>query len=303
MSLCARAFTRFIKSSAKYAAAPAAFWALLALLFAAPRASAAEEHNSLLGFITPESWRAHLYEMRNWGQLDVLANTVFFGLLVVLSLCWLARRLRQTPETRSQTAVEWIVEGLNNMFKPILSANGEKYAPFVNAYFALILGWNLAGLIPGFQSPTAELNTTLALAAVSLTAVQLIAVKELGIGGYVKHLCAIEGSVWMLPFMLFMFVIELITQVSRVVSLSLRLFANIFAKETLLIVLYGLSVELFYIPIQLPVLLFGVLASLVQAFIFAILTAVYIGQFVEHAGHHHHEHPESHLGEAAAARH
>lgn len=272
---------------------------LAALFYSGWTANAAEKHSSLLAYITPEKWRAALYAKENWGQLDVIANTVFFGLLVVFALIWMARRLKALPETRSQTAIEWIVEGLNGVFKPILSAAGEKYVPFINAYFVLILGWNLAGLIPGFQSPTAELNTTLALAAVSLTAVQLIALKELGLAGYIKHLCALEFSLPMLPFMLFMFVIELITQISRVVSLSLRLFANIFAKEMLLIVLYGLAVELFYIPIQLPVLLFGLLASLVQAFIFAILTAVYIGQFVEHAGHHH----EEHHGETAPAPH
>ena len=273
--------------------------AFAAAFFNGMTANAAEEHYSLLHYITPEKWRAVLYARENWGQMDVIANTVFFGLLVVIVLIWMARRLKAVPETRSQTAIEWIVGGLNGVFKPILSPAGEKYVPFINAYFVLILGWNLAGLIPGFQSPTAELNTTLALAAVSLTAVQLIALKELGLLGYIKHLCALEFSLPMLPFMLFMFVIELITQVSRVVSLSLRLFANIFAKEMLLIVLYGLAVKLFFIPIQLPVLLFGLLASLVQAFIFAILTAVYIGQFVEHAGHHH---EESH-GETAPAPH
>jgi F-type H+-transporting ATPase subunit a len=149
----------------------------------------------------------------------------------------------------------------------------------VNSYFVLILMWNLAGLVPGFQAPTAELNTTIGLAVVSVVTVQLIGIRHLGLFGYLHHLW---GSPWWLGPL--MFPIEVITQLSRVLSLSLRLFANIYAKEVVLGVMYWLATQIFFIPIQLPILFIGLLASLIQAFIFTILTSVYIALYVEHHG-------------------
>jgi F-type H+-transporting ATPase subunit a len=246
-------------------------------------ASTTEHPNSLFAYLVPASVRAQLYSYDNWGQKDVLPNTLFIGVAVLLVLGLMARKLRDVPEGRGQAAVELLVEGLNKQFTPVLGPRGVKYLPFVNSYFILILAWNLAGLVPGLQAPTAELNTTLALAAVSIVAVQGIAIRELGVRGYLKHLSVVPG-----PIAPLMFVLEVVTQFARVLSLSLRLFANIYAKEVVLGVLYTLAIKLFYIPVQLPVLFIGLLASLIQAFIFAILTSVYIGQFL--AEHDHSEH-------------
>ena len=257
----------------------------MGLGFGALNAHASEGgENSFVGVVLlllPESWRHSLYSAQNWGQLDVIPNTIFIGVVTLVVLGLLARRLSDLPQTRSQNFVEWMVESLNKQFTPALGENGRKYLPFVNSYFILILMWNLAGLVPGFQAPTAELNTTLGLAIVSLVTVQILAIREIGLLGYLGHLW---GKPWWLGPL--MFPIEVITQISRVVSLSLRLFANIYAKEVVLFVLYGLAVKVFYIPIQLPVLFIGVLASLIQAFIFAILTSVYISQFVSHHEEH-----------------
>lgn len=271
-----------------------------AAAIAAPfSAHAAEEsHNSFVGIfvlLLPDSWRNALYSAENWGQLDVIPNTIFIGVVTLVILGLMARRLMPTPESRSQTALEWMVEGLNNQFGPILGEHGRKYLPFINAYFVFILMWNLWGLVPGFQAPTAELNTTVGLAIVSLTTVQIIAIREIGIAAYLKHLW---GQPWWLGPL--MFPIEVITQVSRVMSLSLRLFANIYAKEVVLFVLYGLAVKVFYIPIQLPVLFIGVLASLIQAFIFAVLTSVYIALFVEHGDHGAEGHTEAQAAHGGA---
>lgn len=243
-----------------------------------------EQHNSLFAYLVPRVVRAELYKYDNWGQMDVIPNTLFIGVAVLLTLGFMARKLRYIPEGRGQAAVEMLVEGLNRQFTPVLGPRGVKYLPFINSYFILILAWNLAGLVPGLQAPTAELNTTLALAVISIVTVQGIAIHELGLLGYLKHLAVVPG-----PIAPLMFVLELVTQVARVVSLSLRLFANIYAKEVVLMVLYELAVGMFYIPVQLPVLFIGVLASLIQAFIFSILTSVYIGQFLEE-----HDHSERH---------
>jgi len=229
----------------------------------------------------PESVRRELYSHENWGELDLLPNTWFVLLVILAVMLWLTRRLNPLPMTRSQNLIEWFVDGLNNTFGPVLGPAGRKYLPLVNSFFVFILFANLAGLVPGLQAPTAELNTTLALGLTSILCVQGIAIRELGLLGYLGHLW---GKPWWLGIL--MFPIEAVTQVARVVSLSLRLFANIYAKEVVLGVLFLLATKLFYLPIQLPVLFIGALASVIQAFIFSILTAVYIGQFLEHANHH-----------------
>jgi F-type H+-transporting ATPase subunit a len=261
---------------------------------------AAERHeeNSFLALFLPSPWREALYSHESWGQLDLIPNSVLVFVFTLVLMLWLARKLTFLPETRSQNAIEWLVGGLNDTFGPVLGEAGRKYLPLINSFFVYILIANLFGFLPAFQAPTAELNTTLALALTSLIFVQAVAIRELGLFGYLAHLW---GKPWWLGFL--MFPIEVITQVARVVSLSLRLFANIYAKEVVLGVLVALAVKSLYIPVQLPVLFIGILASLIQAFIFSILSAVYIGQFLEHA-HGHGEHSsEEHSGPHATVSH
>ncbi|MBM3214233.1 F0F1 ATP synthase subunit A [Candidatus Poribacteria bacterium] len=268
--------------------------AFLSIPFAA--SAATEGHNSFLAPLLPESWRRALYARANWGELDVIPNTILVLVVIILTMLWLARRLNPLPVTRSQNFIEWLVDGLDKQFSPVLGPAGRKYLPLIESFFVFILVANLSGFVPAFQAPTAELNTTIALAVVSIVLVQFIAIKELGPWGYFMHLWG--RPVWL---GILMFPIEAITQGARVVSLSLRLFANIYAKEVVLGALFVLATQVFYIPVQLPVLFIGLLASLIQAFIFSILTAVYIGQFLEHAhSHGDHEHGD-HAAQAHAA--
>ena len=253
-------------------------------------------HQSWLAALFPASVRAELRSYPNWGQLDVIPNAVCVALLVIVVLVYMVRKLSYIPERRGQAAVEMLVEGLASQFEPVLGPRGAKYLPFISAYFVLILVWNLAGLVPGLQAPTAELNTTIALATISIFAVQAIAIRELGVFGYLKHLAVVQG-----PIVILMFPLEVVTQFARVVSLALRLFANIYAKEVVLVVMFGLATKMFYLPVALPVVFIGILASLIQAFIFSILTSVYIGQFLEEHDHseHHDEGDVAHAHGAA----
>ena len=110
---------------------------------------------------------------------------------------------------------------------------------------------------------------------------EAIAIRELGVFGYLKHLAVVQG-----PIVILMFPLEVVTQFARVVSLALRLFANIYAKEVVLVVMFGLATKMFYLPVALPVVFIGILASLIQAFIFSMLTLV----FAAVAGVSHDEH-------------
>jgi F-type H+-transporting ATPase subunit a len=142
-------------------------------------------------------------------------------------------------------------------------------------------------LVPGFQSPTADLNTTLSFAVIAVVTVNVIAIREIGLVAYLKHFAG--EPVW-LSWM--MFPLHVMGEFAKVVSLAVRLYGNMFAKETLMVVLMGFSpvlilghFEVPFVPIQLPIMLFGLFVGFLQAMIFALLVSIYLGQFLEEHDH------------------
>jgi F-type H+-transporting ATPase subunit a len=224
-------------------------------------------------------------------QPDLILNTFF--LIAVLTVCvvLVTRKLRRLPETKGQNLIEFAVEQLVGFFEGILGEGGKRYIPFVGSFFLAILLLNLLGLIPGLQSPTADLNTTLGFALIAIFGVQIIAIKELGILNYLKHFAG--EPLWLGPLM---FPLHLIGEISRILSLSIRLFGNIFGEDTIIVILAGLSPfvlvghqEVPYLPLQLPMMFFGLFTSFVQALVFSVLTSIYIVTFIgDHHGEEHH---------------
>jgi F-type H+-transporting ATPase subunit a len=162
-----------------------------------------------------------------------------------------------------------------------MGPEGKHYLSLIGTLFLFILVCNLQGLVPGFDSPTANINTTLALALVAFSATHYIGLKRHSIG-YIKHFM---GPMWGLaPLML---PIELISHLARIMSLTFRLFGNMVAKHKLLLVLALLMP--FGAPI--PILGLGLLVSFVQAYVFTLLTMLYLSGSIEHAhiggGDHH----------------
>ena len=140
--------------------------------------------------------------------------------------------------------------------------------------FLFILVSNLIGLIPGCFSPTANLNTTLALALCTFVLTHVIGIRYHGVK-YIKHFC---GPVWwLIPLML---PIELIGHLARIMSLSVRLFGNIFGKEMVLAILFGLA-GLYLAP--LPIMFLGILVCFIQALVFMLLSIMYFVGAMEHA--------------------
>lgn len=221
-------------------------------------------------------------EPGRWHQPDLIANTYFAVVLLVVLFILATRKLQRIPEGKGQTLLELFVGGIMDFFGGILGEHGKKYVPFVGSYFIFIITLNYLGLIPGFQSPTADLNTTLALGITAVLGVQIIAIKENGLGGYLKHL--IGDPPWL---GILMFPLEVIAQLSRAGSLAIRLFGNIFGEESVVIELtkLGLIVTIAsipFLPVQVPMLFFGLFGGFLQAFVFTILTSIYIVLFVEH---------------------
>ena len=170
-------------------------------------------------------------------------------------------------------------ESLVGMMDDFFSENmGREMAdalyPMLATFALYIAVGNLIGLIPGFMSPTSNLNTTLALTIIVWVTHHVIGLRNHGLK-YYKHFM---GPLWWLvPLML---PIELISNLARLVSLSVRLFGNIMAKETLLVILFTLA-GAYFAP--LPIMILGVLVSLVQAMVFVLLAVVYCAQAQEHA--------------------
>ncbi len=205
----------------------------------------------------------------------------WLAMAILIGLSLAARfRLKKTAPTGLQNFLETIVGGLENFVIDTMGPEGRDYLPLIGSLFLFILVCNLQGLVPGFDSPTANLNTTLALALVAFTMTHYIGITRHGIG-YVKHFL---GPIWVLaPLML---PIELISHFARVISLSFRLFGNMIAKHKLLLVLALLAP---YIA-PVPILGLGLLVSFVQAGVFTLLTMLYLSGSIEaaHLGGEHH---------------
>ncbi len=230
-------------------------------------------------------------EPGRWHQPDLIPNTYFAVLVLVLFFIFVTRKLKRLPEGKGQTLLELFVGGIIDFFGGILGEHGRKYVPFVGSFFIFILSLNYLGLIPGFQSPTADLNTTLALGITAVLGVQMIAIKENGVRGYLKHL--IGNPPW-LGFL--MFPLEVIAQLSRAGSLAIRLFGNIFGEESVIVELTKLGLVILIVdfipifPVQVPMLFFGLFGGFLQAFVFTILTSIYIVLFIEHDEEAHEAH-------------
>jgi F-type H+-transporting ATPase subunit a len=217
----------------------------------------------------------HVPNMPEHVTYSWLAMAILIGLSLVARLT-----LKRSAPTGVQNLLETVVGGLENYVEEIMGPEGKHYLALIGTLFLFILVCNLQGLVPGFDSPTANINTTLALALVSFTATHYIGLRRHGLG-YIKHFF---GPMWVLaPLML---IIESISHLARILSLSIRLFGNMIAKHILLLVLFFL----FPYILQVPILGLGLLVAFVQAGVFALLTMLYLAGSIEeaHIGGEHH---------------
>jgi len=170
-----------------------------------------------------------------------------------------------------QNVMEMIVYELAQFVDSILGKDGRKFFPLIGALGFFILCGNLLGLAPGCVSPTANVNTNIALSIIVFALYQYVGVYKHGIG-YVKHFL---GPVWwMIPLML---PIEIISHLARPLTLAVRLFGNIKGEELVILVL-GFLVPLI---LPMPMIAFAVFTSILQALVFILLSMVYISGALE----------------------
>ncbi len=176
---------------------------------------------------------------------------------------------------KAQNFWEALIGGMEDFFASNMSKEGARMMFPMLATFALyIVVANLIGLMPGFMSPTSNLNITLGCTLIVIVTYHLLGIKYHGVG-YIKHFM---GPVWWLVPL--MFPVEVVSHLGRILSLSIRLFGNIMAKETLLAILFMLA-GAYFAP--LPILCLGVLVSVIQALVFVLLSVVYFAGAMEEA--------------------
>jgi len=202
-----------------------------------------------------------------------VTHTWMTMLILIVSAILFARKVQIIPK-KGQIFFEVVIEGLENFMVEIAGPEGRFFFPYIATVFLFIFVSNLIGLVPGFNSPTANLNTTLALALCTFIYTHIIGVKFHGIK-YIKHF--LEPVWWLAPLML---PIELIGHFARIMSLSVRLFGNIFGKEMVLSILFTLA-GLYLAP--LPILFLGLLVGFIQALVFMLLSIMYFVGSMEEA--------------------
>jgi len=195
-------------------------------------------------------------------------------ILLLVGLGLLASRQISLVPKGAQNVFELIVGGLEEFMVEITGEEGRAFFPFIATFFLFIMFCNLVGLLPGFFSPTANINTTLSLALCTFAYTHYLGVKYHGVK-YVKHFL---GPIPALAPLFFP--IEIIGHFARVLSLTLRLFGNIMGEDLVLAILLFLAGN-FLAP--LPMMFLAVFTSVVQAFVFTLLSMMYFAGSMEHA--------------------
>jgi len=202
-----------------------------------------------------------------YGLLKLNATIVFtWGLMLVLvvgSMLVTRRISTSLQRSRWQNLLEIVVTAIGKQIEEVGLSQPQKYIGFLGTLFLFIAIANLFTVIPGYESPTGSLSTTIALALCVFVAVPFFGIKEQGVGNYLKSY--VEPTFIMLPF-------NIISEISRTMALAIRLFGNMMSGTMIIGIL--LMITPFIFPIIMTVL--GLLTGMVQAYIFTILAAVYI---------------------------
>lgn len=228
----------------------------------------------------------------------------FFSAIVIFILVFVARqatRKTQLIPGKLQNLVETAVESLDDFVTGVMGPAGRRFTPFIGTLFLYILVQNLIGIVPGMKAPTSSINTTVALALTVFFYVQYTAIRMNGILGYLDHLAGNPRPHGVIGFLIalvsvpFNFVLHTLGELTKPLSLSLRLFGNIFGEDVLIgqMLVLGVAALAFMhspvgLPLQFPFYLLAILTSTIQALVFSLLSTIYIFLMFPHAeeGHH-----------------
>jgi F-type H+-transporting ATPase subunit a len=221
--------------------------------------------NSLLGLVGIHG------EARPWA--NYITMEILVAAIIVVLFAMLRPRLNVEKPGKLQHCFELIYDFVRGTAEDQIGHDGPKYVAFCGTLFIFILFMNLIGIIPGFETPTMTPSVTAGCAVAAFLYYNLMGILALGPLKYAAHFA---GPVsWLAPLMI---PIEIVSHLARPLSLTIRLFANMFAGEKVTMVFMGL------VSLGVPVVFMGlhVFVCLLQAYIFMILTMVYLGGAVAH---------------------
>ncbi|MDR0747717.1 MAG: F0F1 ATP synthase subunit A [Helicobacteraceae bacterium] len=216
---------------------------------------------------------------RIWTFLGALGNThdffylmlthaILVAAIIILVTFFVTRNLKTIP-SGMQNVLEWFVESTHKLGADVMGEErARKYVPLIGTFGLFIFVSNMIGIIPGFESPTANINITLVMALIVFIYYNFEGIRSQGFFHYFAHFM---GPVK--PLAPLMFPIELISHFSRIISLSFRLFGNVKGDDMFLLVMLLLVPYILPLPAFFLLFFFGLL----QTFIFMILTYVYLG--------------------------
>lgn len=209
---------------------------------------------------------------------DVVPPHIVMVIVVSAFLILLALLVRRNLSVDHPGVVQQILEiltdGIMGLANDIIGPSPRRFFPLLGSLFVYILVGNLLGLLPGFMSPTSNINVTASCALVVFFYYNFVGFRTHGFKKYMAHFAG--PSLVLAPLL---FLIEVVSHCARPFSLSVRLFGNIYAEELII----GTLNLLFPFLLSLPVIALALFASTVQAFIFIVLTMVYLGGAVEHS--------------------
>jgi F-type H+-transporting ATPase subunit a len=247
------------------------------------------------------------------GVPDHLTYT-WVAMLVLIALAFAATRRVALVPRGTQNFLEVVIEQFQQIIDDVIGHEGRPYLPLIGTLGLYILTMNLMGLVPGVAGPTTNVNTTASCAIVVFFAYHWIGIRKQGLGNYLNHFSGpMPWSLGMLPIKLLLIPIELISHLARPLSLTLRLFGNMLGGHILLAIIFflmgldgllgwalsgsaagiviggvgSLAITAFTIGFLFPL---KILVSFLQAFIFVMLTMLYIAGALEEGEHHHAEH-------------
>jgi len=222
--------------------------------------------------------------------------SILIAILLALFFVGLSKSLDPRKPGRRQMAAEMLLGGLSNLFESIIGPSARRYTPFLGSLFIFIYANNLFGLVPlGHSSTSSFANTTFALGLMTFCYVQFHAIRMNGIGGWLFHLAGSPQDKLGWGLIILFFPLHLVGELIKPLSLSLRLFGNIFGEDTLVatMVLLGAGItfgltgspHLPGIPLQFPFYFLGLLSCTIQALVFTLLATVYIALWLPHDDH------------------
>ena len=207
-------------------------------------------------------------------------------ILTILIVNLMKGKLSAEDPKPGQLTLEAGFLAIRDMVSSIIGDKGFRHFPVVATFAILILVSNLMGHFPMFMSPTASVNVTFALGITSFVYYNYVGIAENGLLGHIKHFAGPKLPALMLPITGLIFLIEIVSNSIRPMTLGIRLFANMFADEQVFLQITNLFPPFTHFLVPLIITGLGVFVAFVQAFVFTLLSMIYIGEVSHHDAHH-----------------